>query len=165
MKITVNNWTKRGFHCKQKGVLKLTCVLMSTVPFAQFAFSISEESYPNRQGWWDMQLQRWRHQTPPTGASIKERPKKKKNLPLRIHPQSCQPAAWPDPDSWCRALEAAVEKQTHAAVLLCSINGGSTRATTDWHTDLWLSGLPPLAFEAVPPFAVEHSDAVEGADN
>lgn len=29
--------------------------------------------------------------------------------------------------------------------------------------DLWLSCLPPLAFETVPPFAVDHADAVEGA--
>lgn len=31
--------------------------------------------------------------------------------------------------------------------------------------DLWLPDLPPLVFEAVPPLAVNHPDAVEGANN
>lgn len=30
---------------------------------------------------------------------------------------------------------------------------------------LWLPDLPPLVFEAVPPLAVNHPDAVEGADD
>lgn len=30
---------------------------------------------------------------------------------------------------------------------------------------LWLPDLPPLVFEAVPPLAVNHSDAVKGADD
>lgn len=31
--------------------------------------------------------------------------------------------------------------------------------------DLWLPDLPPLVFEAVSPPAVNHPDAVEGADD
>lgn len=38
--------------------------------------------------------------------------------------------------------------------------------TSGWTVaDLWLSDLPPLVLEAVPPLTVDHPDAVEDADD
>lgn len=101
----------------------------------------------------------WSPTTPP--------PQKKKGGLIRTRPRSCQPAAWPGPDGWFRALEVAEEKQKGYTEY--SIQGWSSveckKRVIRSGIDLWLSDLPPLVFEAVSPFAVNHPDAVEGTDD